>query len=115
MFPLLNLKNSLTDSLTRNASFITGARVANTAFSFIFWLVAARLYSAEEVGLSAAMVSAFMLLAVSSNLGLGWGIIRFIPSNATDSNRFINLCYTLGISMSLVVTTIFLLGLPLWS
>jgi O-antigen/teichoic acid export membrane protein len=43
------------------------------------WLIAARLLPQAEVGLAAAVVSAFILIAGIAQLNLGLGLIRWIP------------------------------------
>lgn len=115
MLSLQKLKRFFSDSLTRNASYLTGGGAITSIFGFIFWLLAARLYSTAEVGLSSALIAAFMLLAGFSNLGLGYGLIRFLPANSADRPPLINSCFTVGSLISLIAAIVFLLGLPLWS
>lgn len=81
---------------------------------FIFWALAARLYTAEAVGFGAATFAALSLMALLSNLGLGYGLIRFMPE-ATDRPLLINSSFTLGGLAALLVSAIFLSGLSLWS
>ena len=56
---------------------------------FVFWVVAARLYSTENVGLGAALISANQLLSFIGTVGLGFGIIRFLP-DTEDKARLLN-------------------------
>jgi hypothetical protein len=56
--------------LYANAFYLWANAVITSASGLVFWIVVARLYSAEDVGLAAAAVSALMLLGVVSNLGL---------------------------------------------
>ena len=115
MLSLQRLKHYFSDSLARNAFYLTGGGAASSIFGFIFWLLAARLYSTDEVGKSAALIAAFMLLASFSNLGLGYGLIRFLPANSAERSTLINCCFTLGSVISVIAAIIFLLGLSLWS
>jgi hypothetical protein len=45
----------------------------------VSWLIAARLLPQAEVGLAAAVVSAFILIAGIAQLNLGLGLIRWLP------------------------------------
>jgi len=54
-----------------------GAAVAG----FAFWALVARLYDADDVGLGSAALSIVVLLATFSHLGLGMGLIRFLPDS----------------------------------
>ena len=47
---------------------------------FVFWVIAARFYSAEDVGLASAIVSA-MSIGMLSVLGLDLALIGFMQEN----------------------------------
>lgn len=82
---------------------------------FVFWLVAARFYTAEDVGLASAAISALGLLSLLSSLGLDFSLIRFLPDSGERSNDLINSCFTLGGLVSIVAAIIFVLGVGIWS
>jgi O-antigen/teichoic acid export membrane protein len=66
------------DSLYQNAFFIMLNSVLLSGFGFIFWLVAARLYSPEQVGFGSTLMSAMELITSFALLGLNIGIVRFL-------------------------------------
>lgn len=82
---------------------------------FVFWVVAARLYPTEAVGLASAAVSTMTLLALFSSLGLGYGLIRFLPSSGDEAKNMINSCFTISGALSIALACIFLGGVKLWS
>lgn len=45
----------------------------------MYWVLAARFYSAEMVGLSSAALSAMLLLSGISQLSLNSVLVRFVP------------------------------------
>lgn len=90
------------------------ANVLNAGFGFLFWMVAARMYPAQAVGLTAAVISAVGLLAMLSVLGLDHAMIRFLPG-ASDPEGIINSSLTLGVGVAVAASLIFLAGLGLWS
>ena len=71
------------DSLLRNSLFIMAATVIRSAFGFVFWLVAARLYDAPAVGLTAAVTSAGTIVVLASSLGVGGTLIQSLPGKST--------------------------------
>ncbi len=67
--------------LYRNAFLLMFISGVGGVLSFVFWLAAARFYSAEEVGFSASILSLAAFLGSLSSLGLGIGLIRYLPSS----------------------------------
>ena len=67
------------DSLLRNSLFIMATTLVTSAFGFAFWLVAARLFSAPAVGLTAAITSAGTIVVLVSSLGVGGTLIQSLP------------------------------------
>jgi O-antigen/teichoic acid export membrane protein len=101
--------------LYANAFYLWANSAVTSASGLIFWIVVARLYNAEDVGLAAAAVSALMLLGVMSSLGLGLGLIRFLPEAGDRTVSILNGSFTLGALAATAIAIIFLLGLPIWS
>jgi O-antigen/teichoic acid export membrane protein len=114
-YPRKGLKSLYGVSLYRNAVYlIVGTAITNVT-GFVFWIIAARLYLAEAVGLGSAILSALGLLAIFSGLGLEIGLIRFLPGAGKDRNDMVNSCFTLSGLASVAVALIFLAGLRFWS
>lgn len=67
------------DSLARNGVFSTATQVVNSAFGYLFWLLAAHLYSPATVGLTAAATSAASIVLMLSCLGVGGMLIQSLP------------------------------------
>jgi len=88
-----------------------GAAVAG----FAFWALVARLYDADEVGLGSAALSIVTLLAMFSHLGLGMGLIRFLPQSGGRGPRLANAVFTTSAVGAVVSSVLFLVGLPLWA
>jgi len=53
--------------------------VVNSAFGFVFWLLAARLFTAHAVGLTAAIVSASTIVVLLASVGVGGTLIQSLP------------------------------------
>lgn len=100
--------------LYANAIYLMVANITNALFGFFFWILVARLYSAENVGLASAIISAVGLLTVLSSLGFGYGIIKFLKAS-DHPVILINSSFTLIGLVSLTAATIYILGIHLWS
>jgi O-antigen/teichoic acid export membrane protein len=73
------------DSLIRNGVFITATQVVSSAFGYVFWLLAARLYSPAIVGLTAAATSTASIVLLLSCLGVGGMLIQSLPRQPKET------------------------------
>lgn len=89
--------NHLQDPLFKSSFFIMLTSVSNAGFGFIFWVLAAKLYSPEEMGVATALISSMSLIVLISRFGLDFSIIRFFPTN--DKSKIF--------STSVIITTFF--------
>jgi O-antigen/teichoic acid export membrane protein len=83
------------DPLYRTSFFMAFSSVFNAGCGFFFWMMAARLYTVEQVGLATALISSLGLVILFSRLGFDFSIIRFISSENKGK----------VISTSLIITT----------
>jgi O-antigen/teichoic acid export membrane protein len=102
-------------SLYSNAFYLTMASVASAVLGFIFWVIATRFYSTEAVGLASAAIAAIGLLGAFAYLGLGTGLIRFLPNSGKTANSMVSSVLTISTLTSVISASIFLAGLSLWS
>jgi O-antigen/teichoic acid export membrane protein len=77
---------------------------------FFFWMVATRLFTAEQVGVGTTAISAMSLLTAFSLLGFGNGLIKYLPTSK-EKNEKINTSFTLVLITSLAFSAIFLIFL----
>lgn len=84
------------DSLYRNSFFMAFTNIFNAGCGFFFWIVAARLYTVEQVGLATALISALGLVILFSRLGFDYSIIRFFSSEDRGSIIGTSLVMTTG-------------------
>jgi O-antigen/teichoic acid export membrane protein len=76
-------------------------RVMVVITGFAFWIVAARFYDDEKVGLAVAMISAATMLVSFSILGFNVSMIRFF--NSYDRPRILNTCLSIVIMASVIL------------
>lgn len=103
------------EPLYANAIFLWMSTAVTALGGFIFWVLAAHRYSSAQVGLASATISAITFLGTVTSLGLGNGLIRYLPGAREARTYLINLASTLAILAGICGAIIFLEGLPLWS
>lgn len=116
--PVLLVKNIYThfagDSLYRNSIYLMLSSAIVAFFGFFFWMITARLYSPENVGIATTVISVTGLIGSFTLLGLNVGIIRFLPK-AENKNEIINSSFTITAVISVLLSIIFLIGLNVFS
>lgn len=108
------LREHLQDPLYKNSYFLMATSGATAILGVVFWIVVARLYSPDQVGLATALISAIGLVGVFCKLGFDFGLIRFLPQES-DRKGMINSCFTVAGLFSLLLAIIFVAGLDFWS
>ncbi|HEX8067861.1 MAG TPA: lipopolysaccharide biosynthesis protein [Thermoleophilaceae bacterium] len=73
-------------SLLRNAVYIMLTTGVNSGLGYVFWLVVARSYRAEEVGVASALIAAMTVVAAVADLGTSTALIQRLPSQRTDAD-----------------------------
>ena len=109
------LREHFRTSLYTNAYYLVLTQGIGSLGGFVFWIIAARFYTTEAVGLAGAVIPAISLLAAISQLGLGYGLIRFLPGAGNKANQMMNSSFTIHFLAALVASLVFLFGLGLWS
>ncbi|RJQ27862.1 MAG: lipopolysaccharide biosynthesis protein [Peptococcaceae bacterium] len=107
------IKQYLEDPLYKNSLLLASGRALNVASGFLFWILAARLYSIKDIGIATALISSLGLILLLSRLGFDFSLIRFLPLN--DKNNVFNTCLTITTIASLIIGAIYILGINFFS
>jgi len=83
-------------------------------FGFFFWIINARLFSTEQVGLATTLISVMGLITSFSLLGLNTGLIRYLPKSDRKNDK-ISTCFSVTALATIAISVIFLLGLKTFS
>ncbi|MGH2771541.1 MAG: lipopolysaccharide biosynthesis protein [Actinomycetota bacterium] len=89
--------------LLRNAYALAVNTAGTSVLGLAYWLVAARNYSPEIVGLSSAAISAALLISTISQLNLAEALARFLPIAGSQSRRFIRSSYAVTAGLALII------------
>ncbi|HEX9038840.1 MAG TPA: glycosyltransferase family 9 protein [Ktedonobacterales bacterium] len=106
-----------TDSLLRNSVYIMATTALTAGTGYLFWIIAARMYPAENVGLASALIGVMMLAATLANLGIGPTLIQVLPrkTSGAEWSLTLNAVMVTGVLASLATGTIAALTLPVVS
>lgn len=100
---------SCRDPLYRNAYLLALASIFSAASGFMFWLIVAKFFTPEEVGLGSALITASGLITILSLFGFDIALIRFAPL-AEKKSELINSCLIVSFLFALVLVAIFVFG-----
>ncbi|GAC1683054.1 MAG: hypothetical protein PVS3B3_03540 [Ktedonobacteraceae bacterium] len=105
------------DSLLRNSMFIMGSTVVTSIVGYLYWVLAAHIYSAYDVGLASAFISAMSLTSTFASLGIGSALIQILPHRKAgyEWSITLNVCMIVGVFTSLVGGSIVVVVLPFLS
>jgi len=99
------LKKGTKESFYRGSFHILLTSIVRSGFGFLFWIIAAKLYAKDDVGVATTLISTLGLIIVISRIGLDQAILRYAPTG--DRSRII---YT-----SIIVTTLLALAIGISS
>lgn len=102
---LLEVRRS---ALYFNAYALVLNQIASAGFGVLYWMVAARFYSAELVGKNSALISTLMLLSYLATLSLSSAMIRFVPRAGVRTPQLVLSTYGINVSAAVLVSVLFL-------
>ena len=105
--------------LVRSAASLVSTSLVTSGLGFIYWTVAARMFSASEVGESATAIAAMSLIAPFTLLGFGTALIFKLPTMSSGRAQLVStaavVCAVIGGLVALVCALALptdFLGLP---
>lgn len=109
------ISNGRKISLYDNAFYLMLNTGLTSLLGFVYWNIMAHYFTRYEVGIGSALISASSLMAIIASLGLGIGLIRYMPEMASKKIKFINLVYTLSGITAIIIAIIYLMWVKYWS
>lgn len=109
------LRRHLDDQLFRTGYFLILGTGITSLLGVAFWALAAHSYSAHQVGLNTAAISAMTLVSGVCSLGLSAVLVRYLPIAGTATRRVITGTYAITITLSLLCGLLVALTSELWS
>jgi O-antigen/teichoic acid export membrane protein len=102
------------NTLLKSSFFLLTSNLLASGTGFFFWLIVARFYSSENVGLATALFSLSNLIASISLVGLNTGLLKYLPLS-DQKNEKINTSITIVLVVTIVLTIGVILALPFLS
>lgn len=110
-----DIRAHLRDPLYRTGYLLISGAAVSSLLGFVFWVLAAREYPAQVVGVSSALISAMMLASGVCTLGLNAVLMRYLPSAGSDARGLVTWTYALTVALSIVLGAGAALTSGLWS
>jgi O-antigen/teichoic acid export membrane protein len=101
------------DQVYRSSFFLLASSVTTAGLGFLFWVVVARFYSPEQVGVATSLISATSLLSYLSLFGLNSTLVRFPAPDFARNGQFTQ-SIVLVAGTACAAGVIYLAGLPLY-
>lgn len=86
-----------------------------SVLGFVFWYIMAQYFSSSDVGIGSALNASSGLVASVAGLGLGIGLVRFVPEVKGATVHLINSAFSLAGMVALLGSLIYLVGLKHWA
>jgi O-antigen/teichoic acid export membrane protein len=91
----------------------------NSAFTaatgLLYWVIAARSYSAHAVGLNSALISSMMFLAGIASLNFPNILVRFLPHSGNRTSQRIVGSYCVAAAIAVCAVAVFIAGITAWA
>lgn len=109
----VGIRKYIRDPLFRNSLFIILASVLGSASGFVFWMIAAKIYPKEDVGVATALISSLYLVILVSGFGLGQSLIRSFPER--NKGKVFGTSAIITTLFAVLFGAIFIVGVDLWA
>lgn len=101
--------------LYRNAYALMLSTAFTSGLGLLYWILAARFYPPDVVGLNAAVVATLTFLAGVAQLPSMNVMLRFLPVAGTSTRRLVGRAYLLSMLGAAAIGALFLLSINLWT
>lgn len=109
---IVKLLKYISRPLYKTSFFIMITQICIAAFGFAFWILAAKFYTKEAVGIATALISSMSLIIFLSRLGLDQSIIKFSAKNDVS---IYNTSIIITTFVTVIFGIIFVLGDWIWA
>lgn len=108
--PGQSLVEHLRTPLHRDGYALAASSAFTAAAGLLYWIVAAKAYDAQAVGVNSALISSMMFLAGIAGLNLPNIVVRFLPEVGDQTRKVIVLAYSATAVVAVIATGVFLIG-----
>ncbi len=112
---LNDLISHIRTPLYMNGYALVLSTAVTSGLGLVYWAMAARFSSSEDVGLNSAAISIMIFLSSVSQLNLQGTLIRYVPLAGRATQKLVAYSYVLTLVLSAMLGLVFCIGIPLWS
>jgi O-antigen/teichoic acid export membrane protein len=112
---LRSLLRGWRDPQHRDGLALVLSSAISSVVGLLYWVVAARLFPPDEVGVNTTLISTMTLLGITSQLNLGSALLRFVPVAGRSARSLVAASYGIAIVTACVLGAVFALGAPWWA
>ncbi len=105
----------LRSPLYRNGYLLLLSGAASAGLGIVYWLLAARSYPPELVGLNSTLIATMLFLAGIAQLGLNSVLVYFLPRVGQGATSLVRRSYLVSLLSASVVGLIFAGGASFWA
>lgn len=89
-----------------NAYALMASNLLASGLGLVYWGLAARLYSVEEVGLTSAVISTMLFLTGVAQLNLRVALVRLVPDSGVRVQRLVWGAYAISLGATAVIACV---------
>jgi O-antigen/teichoic acid export membrane protein/thiamine kinase-like enzyme len=112
---IARLLNHVRMPLYRNGYSLVLSSFGTSSLGIVYWIIAARLYDTQTVGLNSAALSSVMFLALAAQFNLVNGLNRFLPAAGEKTRKMVLASYVVSGVMGVFFSLVFIAGLSFWA
>ncbi|MDX2459562.1 MAG: hypothetical protein QNM00_05680, partial [Gammaproteobacteria bacterium] len=112
---LHRLRTHVRIPLYGNAYALILSSATTSAFGLLYWILAARTYTTDSVGVNSALIAAMLTLSHMSLFSLTNALNRFLPRAGAAAGRVIFSSYLASLAAALLTSSIFVLFVDFWT
>jgi O-antigen/teichoic acid export membrane protein len=109
---LHKLRLFMTDSLYRNSFFLFLNSASTALTGFLFWALAARLFSTHDVGIVSTLIAAATFVGSASILGLDHTLIHYLGKHPKKMRVILNTAFSVAIIGVVISSVLYLAIVP---
>lgn len=109
------LRRHASDPLFGTSYLLLIAAAGASALGFVFWAVAAHLYSAHDIGRAGVLISAATFVAGVTAAGPAQVLVRFLPASPASASVLVRRVYLFSIALSGIVGFVTAKTATIWS
>ena len=99
---LARLRREVAVPMYRDAYALMLNTVVNSALGLLYWIVAARTSTPEDVGRGNALISLMLLVSILTQVDFGQALIRFLPRAGPGTGRLVLTSYAVAVGLAVL-------------